>query len=115
MSDQIDAVSIATPDHMHFPIAMAAIARLSMYVEKPIAAACRVRNRTRPGRRGRYANGQPGRAGEVSASPANGQAGSSAGAIRCTPDRRPRLPWFRPADFDPDANATDTPVPPTLD
>ncbi|MBL9210306.1 MAG: Gfo/Idh/MocA family oxidoreductase, partial [Opitutaceae bacterium] len=27
MEDKIDAVAIATPDHMHFPIAMAAIAR----------------------------------------------------------------------------------------
>jgi predicted dehydrogenase len=28
---------------------------------------------------------------------------------------RPRAPWFHPADFDPDAQPGETPVPPTLD
>jgi predicted dehydrogenase len=37
MADKIDAVAIATPDHMHFPIAMAAIAaKKHVYVEKPM-------------------------------------------------------------------------------
>ena len=36
MADQIDAVVVSVPDHMHFPIAMAAV-RLGkhLYVEKP--------------------------------------------------------------------------------
>lgn len=37
MADQIDAVTIAVPDHMHFPIAMAAVRlRKHIYVEKPL-------------------------------------------------------------------------------
>ena len=38
LGNQIDAVSIATPDHMHFPVAMAAMALgKHVFVEKPIA------------------------------------------------------------------------------
>lgn len=38
MADQIDAVIISTPDHMHFPIAMSAInLGKHVYVEKPMA------------------------------------------------------------------------------
>ena len=38
LGKQIDAVSIATPDHMHFPIAMAAMALgKHVFVEKPVA------------------------------------------------------------------------------
>ena len=38
MEKQIDAVSIGTPDHAHFPIAMQAMAlRKHLYVEKPLA------------------------------------------------------------------------------
>jgi hypothetical protein len=38
MHDRIDAVVISTPDHMHFPIALAAIERgKHVYVEKPLA------------------------------------------------------------------------------
>lgn len=37
MADKIDAVVITTPDHMHFPIAMTAIAHgKHVYVEKPL-------------------------------------------------------------------------------
>lgn len=37
MGDQIDGVVISTPDHMHFPIAMTAIAHgKHVYVEKPL-------------------------------------------------------------------------------
>ena len=38
MDDQIDAVSISTPDHMHFPAAMMAI-RMGkhVFVQKPLA------------------------------------------------------------------------------
>ena len=37
MGDEIDAVTISTPDHMHFPIAMWAIAHgKHVYVEKPL-------------------------------------------------------------------------------
>jgi len=38
LGNQIDAVSIATPDHMHFPIAMAAMSLgKHVFVEKPLA------------------------------------------------------------------------------
>lgn len=38
MGDQIDAVSIGTPDHTHFPITMEAMRRgIHVYVEKPLA------------------------------------------------------------------------------
>jgi predicted dehydrogenase len=38
VGNQIDAVSIATPDHMHYPVAMAAMALgKHVFVEKPIA------------------------------------------------------------------------------
>ncbi|MDB4384895.1 Gfo/Idh/MocA family oxidoreductase [Opitutaceae bacterium] len=37
MADKIDAVVITTPDHMHFPIAMAALKhKMHLYVEKPL-------------------------------------------------------------------------------
>lgn len=37
MGDQIDAVTIATPDHMHFPVAMMALERgKHIYVQKPL-------------------------------------------------------------------------------
>lgn len=37
MANEIDAVTVSTPDHMHFPIAMAAIALgKHVYVEKPL-------------------------------------------------------------------------------
>ncbi len=37
MGSQIDAVTVSTPDHMHFPIAMAAIALgKHVFVEKPL-------------------------------------------------------------------------------
>ena len=121
MSDQIDAVSIATPDHMHFPIAMAAIAaKKHVYVEKPMgrciaevrklhAAAKAAGVMTQMGNQGRAAEGirlarewvQAGLIGEVH-------------TVHTWTDR-PRLPWFYPADFDPDENAIDKPVPPTLD
>jgi predicted dehydrogenase len=121
MGDQIDAVAIATPDHMHFPIAMAAIARKKhVYVEKPMcrclaevrtlhAAAKAAGVVTQMGNQGRAGEGirlarewvQAGLIGEVH-------------TVHTWTDR-PRLPWFHPADLDPDANAADTPVPPTLD
>lgn len=38
MSDKIDAVMVATPDHSHFPICMAAMREgIHVYVEKPLA------------------------------------------------------------------------------
>lgn len=121
MEDKIDAVAIATPDHMHFPIAMAAIARRKhVYVEKPMcrcltevrslhAAAKAAGVVTQMGNQGRAAEGirlarewvQAGLIGEVH-------------TVHTWTDR-PRLPWFYPADFDPDASATETPVPATLD
>lgn len=121
MEDQIDAVAIATPDHMHFPIAMAAIARKKhVYVEKPMcrcltevrrlhAAAKAAGVVTQMGNQGRAAEGirlarewvQAGLIGEVH-------------TVHTWTDR-PRTPWFYPAEFDPDANPKDTPVPATLD
>ena len=121
MGDQIDAVAIATPDHMHFAVAMAAIARKKhVYVEKPMcrcitevrklhAAAKAAGVVTQMGNQGRAGEGiriarewvQAGLIGEVH-------------TVHTWTDR-PRAPWFYPADFDPDANAKDTPVPPTLD
>lgn len=121
MEDQIDAVAIATPDHMHFPIAMAAIARKKhVYVEKPMcrclaevrrlhAAAKAAGVVTQMGNQGRAAEGirlarewvQAGLIGDVH-------------TVHTWTDR-PRTPWFYPADFDPDADPKDTPVPATLD
>jgi len=38
MADQIDAVTVAVPDHSHFPIAMRAMSHgVGVYVEKPLA------------------------------------------------------------------------------
>ena len=38
MADKIDAVMVATPDHSHFPICMAAMCEgINVYVEKPLA------------------------------------------------------------------------------
>ena len=121
MADKIDAVAIATPDHMHFPIAMAAIAaKKHVYVEKPMcrcltevrrlhAAAKAAGVVTQMGNQGRTAEGirlarewvQAGLIGEVH-------------TVHTWTDR-PRTPWFYPADFDPDANPKETPVPATLD
>lgn len=121
MADKIDAVAIATPDHMHFPIAMAAIRhRKHVYVEKPLcrsitevrrlhAAAKAAGVVTQMGNQGRASEGirlarewvQAGLIGEVQ-------------SVDTWTDR-PRQPWFHPADFDPDAALFDTPVPPTLD
>ncbi|MFM7751182.1 MAG: Gfo/Idh/MocA family protein, partial [Opitutaceae bacterium] len=106
MEDQIDAVAIATPDHMHFPIAMAAIARKKhVYVEKPMcrclsevrrlhAAATAAGVVTQMGNQGRAAEGirlarewvQAGLIGEVH-------------TVHTWTDR-PRTPWFYPAEFD---------------
>jgi predicted dehydrogenase len=121
MSDGIDAVVVATPDHMHFPIAMAAVARRKhLLVEKPMcrciaevralqAAAKAAGVVTQMGNQGRAAEGirlarewvQAGLLGEVH-------------TVDTWTDR-PRAPWFLPADFDPDAGAADAVPPPTLD
>ncbi len=121
MSEGIDAVVIATPDHTHFPIAMAAIAqRKHVLVEKPMcrcitevralhAAAKAAGVVTQMGNQGRAAEGirlarewvQAGLLGEVH-------------TVHTWTDR-PRAPWFLPAEFDPDANAAEATPPPTLD
>jgi predicted dehydrogenase len=106
---------------MHFPIAMAAIAaKKHVYVEKPMcrcltevrrlhAAAKAAGVVTQMGNQGRAAEGirlarewvQAGLIGDVH-------------TVHTWTDR-PRTPWFYPADFDPDANPQETPVPATLD
>lgn len=121
MADRIDAVVVATPDHMHFAIGMAAIShRKHLYLEKPLcrcltevralqAAARKAGVITQMGNQGRAGEGirtarewvEAGLLGDVH-------------TVHAWTDR-PRLPWFRPADFDPDATDTTTPVPPTLD
>lgn len=121
MADQIDAVVVSTPDHNHFPAAMAAIAHgKPLYVEKPLcrcitevralhAAAKQAGVITQMGNQGRAFEGirlakewiDAGLLGDVH-------------TVHTWTDR-PRKPWFHPADFDPDADAPEEPVPPTLD
>ncbi len=121
MADQIDAVVVSTPDHAHFPAAMAAVAHgKHVFVEKPLcrcisevrrlhAAAKQAGVVTQMGNQGRSYEGiriarewvQAGLLGEVH-------------TVHTWTDR-PRAPWFHPAGFDPDAVATPTPTPPGLD
>jgi predicted dehydrogenase len=121
MADRIDAVVVSTPDHSHFPAAMAAVAHgKHVYVEKPLcrciaevrrlhAAAKKASVVTQMGNQGRTVEGirlarewvQAGLLGEVH-------------TVHTWTDR-PRAPWFHPAGFDPDAVESATPVPPALD
>lgn len=121
MAGEIDGVVVSTPDHSHFPAAMAAIAAgKPVYVEKPLcraisevrklqAAAKKAGVVTQMGNQGRSAEGirlakewvDAGLLGDVH-------------TVHTWTDR-PRPPWFHPASFDPDADAAPTPVPPTLD
>ena len=63
-ASQIDAVTVSTPDHMHFPIAMAALALgKHVFVEKPLThtvAETRKLAAGGPGEEGGDADGQPG-------------------------------------------------------
>lgn len=121
MADQIDAVCIATPDHMHYPVAMAALAhRKHVYIEKPM---CRCLTEVRRLHAAAKAAGvvtqmgNQGRAGEGIRLAREWVQAGLIGDVHTvyTWTDRPRLPWFHPADLDPDANAKDTPVPETLD
>ncbi|HEY1109260.1 MAG TPA: Gfo/Idh/MocA family oxidoreductase [Opitutaceae bacterium] len=121
MAGEIDGVVVSTPDHSHFPAAMAAIAAgKPVYVEKPLcrtisevrklqAAAKKAGVVTQMGNQGRSAEGirlarewvDAGLLGDVH-------------TVHTWTDR-PRSPWFHPASFDPDADTAPPPVPPTLD
>lgn len=121
MADQIDGVVVATPDHSHFPAAMAAIAHgKHVFVEKPLCRTIREVRQLHAAAR---------KAGVVTQMGNQGRAG---GGIRLTREwiqagvigsvhtvhtwtDRPRLPWFADPAFDPDADAGETPVPDTLD
>jgi predicted dehydrogenase len=121
MADQIDAVTIATPDHLHFPIAMAAIRhRKHVFVEKPL---CRCISEVRALQAAAKAAGvvtQMGNQGRASEGIRLAREWVQAGLIGevqrvDTWTDRPRAPWFHPVEFDPDAQPGETPVPPTLD
>jgi predicted dehydrogenase len=121
MAEKIDAVVVATPDHMHFPIAMAAIRHgKPVFVEKPLcrcltevrqlqAAAREAKVVTQMGNQGRASEGirlarewiQAGLIGEVE-------------KVDAWTDR-PRAPWFHPADFDPDKAVDEVAAPEHLD
>ena len=120
LADTIDAVVVATPDHSHFPAAMAAIAHgKHVFVEKPLchtisevrrlrAAAQKAGVVTQMGNQGRTAEGirlarewyKAGLLGEVH-------------TVHAWSDRT-RPPWFLPPELDPDAIASDVAVPATL-
>lgn len=121
MADQIDAVVVSTPDHSHFPAAMAAVAHgKHVYVEKPL---CRCLTEVRA------LHGAAKRAGVVTQM---GNQGRSFEGIRLAKEwidagllgdvhtvhtwtDRPRQPWFHPAEFELDREAAHEPVPVGLD
>ncbi len=121
MADQIDGVVISVPDHMHFPIAMRAIAeRKHVYVEKPL---CRCISEVRT------LQAAAKRAGVITQMGNQGRAGEG---IRLTREwiqagligrphtvhaytDRPLQPWFNDPALDPDDDEFDKIIPATLD
>lgn len=118
MGDQMDAVAISTPDHTHFPIAMAAIERgKHVFVQKPLAhniwqcrtlekAAAKAGVMTQMGNQGHCMDGMR----RIKEWYDAGILGDVREVITWT--NRPKGPWFvPPASFPP---ASDT-IPDTLD
>ena len=121
MADKIDAVVVCTPDHLHYPVALAAVRhRKHVFVEKPLchnltevralhAAAKEAGVVTQMGNQGRAGEGirlarewvEAGLIGPVH-------------AVHAYTDR-PCAPWFLDPAFDPEADAADVLVPPTLE
>lgn len=121
MTDRIDGVVVCTPDHLHYPVALAAIRQgKHVFVEKPL---CRCIGEVRALQAAARAAGvvtqmgNQGRAGEgIRLAREWVQAGllGRVHTVHAYTDR-PREPWFLDPAFDPDAGAPDDPVPPTLD
>jgi predicted dehydrogenase len=121
MADKIDAVVVCTPDHLHYPIALAAIRHgKHVFVEKPL---CRCLSEVRALQLAAREAGvvsQMGNQGRASEGIRLAREWIQAGLIgrvhtvHAYTDR-PRLPWFHDAAFDPDAGVPDEPVPATLD
>ncbi len=118
MGDEIDAVAISTPDHTHFPIAMAAIERgKHVFVQKPMAhniwqlrtlqkAAKKYKTITQMGNQGHTFEGMRRIKEWVDA----GIVGDVTEVITWT--NRPNAPWFVPPKTFPPPKAD---VPSTLD
>ncbi|MSU50053.1 MAG: Gfo/Idh/MocA family oxidoreductase [Opitutus sp.] len=121
MANAIDAVVVCTPDHMHFPVAMTAIALgKHVYVEKPL---CRCITEVRT------LHAAAKRAGVVTQMGNQGRAGEGIRLVREWVEAgligrphtvhaftdRPKQPWFNEPEIDPDEGAADEAVPPTLD
>ncbi len=121
MSAQIDGVIVTVPDHMHYPVAMRAIAEgKHVYVEKPLCRCiAEVRSLQAAAKRAGVITqmGNQGRAGEgIRLVREWVQAGliGRPHTVHAWTDR-PIQPWFNDPALDPDAGAADEPVPPTLD
>ncbi|MBL9208025.1 MAG: Gfo/Idh/MocA family oxidoreductase [Opitutaceae bacterium] len=121
MADQIDGVVVSTPDHSHFPAAMAAIAAgKHVYVEKPLCRCVQEVRRLQAAARAAGVVTQMGNQGRAAEGIRLAREWIAAGLIgevhtvHAWTDR-PRMPWFHPARFDPDVPETVETPPPTLD